>query len=72
MKDLNSYLSDAGETNAGFGKKVGLTETSVWRIRHGHQWPSKETAERIFRVSGGQVVFGPSEKDWPKIRKAGR
>ena len=53
--DLDSYLRKAELTNAGFGALVGLSATSVWKIRYARMDPSLRTMLAIERATGGWV-----------------
>lgn len=55
MMNLAQYLESTGETVAAFAVRVGLNRVSVSRLKHGHQRPSWETAERIAEATGGAV-----------------
>lgn len=61
METLAQYLERTGTTEAAFADAVGLSRMSVSRIKHGRQWPSRKTAQRIAQVTGGAVKFDPLE-----------
>lgn len=67
MSTLAKYLETSGTTEEAFAKAVGITRTSISRIKHGRQWPSRDTAKKIFEASAGSVTefgsfdFAPSD-----------
>lgn len=63
MSTLSKYLETSGTTEEAFAKAVGITRTSVSRIKHGRQWPSRDTAKKIFEASDGSITeFGSFER----------
>lgn len=56
MNKLDAYLTAKGMPNAEFGRRVGASESTISRIRHGKQAPSFALARRIKEASDGAVT----------------
>lgn len=52
---LDEYLNATETTNADFGQKLGVSEVSVWRIRHGKQNITRDLMLAIIEASNGKV-----------------
>ena len=52
---LHVYLADEGLTEAEFGRKIGLSQSQVNRIRRGAS-PSWKTVSKIERATEGKVT----------------
>lgn len=61
MQTLDKYLKARGITGVQFADQIGLTHVSVSRIRNGHQWPTHQTAWKIWEATNGKVGFVPSK-----------
>lgn len=69
MKHLETFQAwlDAAELSDKEAARVLETSAvTVWRIRTGRQWPSRELAQKIVTASDGAVslggiAFGPSK-----------
>ncbi|PZQ82678.1 MAG: hypothetical protein DI549_10895 [Ancylobacter novellus] len=56
MNKLDAYLAAQGMPNAEFGRRVGASESTISRIRHGKQAPSFALARRIKESTEGAVT----------------
>jgi transcriptional regulator with XRE-family HTH domain len=53
---LDAWMTKEGMTLAGLADKAEISVTTAHRLRRGERLPSKEVAERLFGLSGGQVT----------------
>lgn len=53
---LKDYRKLRSLTRADFGKLVGITGISVWRIETGRSFPRASTSRKIQEVTGGAVT----------------
>jgi len=53
---LDEYLSKGAKTTSALAREVGLSPTSIWRLRHGKQMPPLETMVKIAAATGNAVT----------------
>ena len=53
---LDKYLTEAGLSEADFGRQIGLSQSAINRLRRGESWPPADTAEKIRAATGGKVT----------------
>ena len=59
---LEQYLAKRKETDAAFGKRAGLSQSQISRLRRGKSNPSLDAIKRIAEATGGKVKFD----DWTR------
>jgi hypothetical protein len=55
QKTLSVYLEENGLTLGAFGRRIGMTGTSVWRIKVGRQLPRQAKRLRILEETNFEV-----------------
>lgn len=53
---LDTYLNENDLTETDFGRRIGLSQSQVNRIRNDKSWPSKGIMERIASATNGAVT----------------
>lgn len=55
---LDEYLSTHPITETAFGKKIGLSQSQVNRIRANKSWPGRDVMARIYEATDKKVTPG--------------
>lgn len=58
---LSDYLAKTKETDAAFGKRAGISQSQISRLKRGICRPSWEAVAKIAEASGNKVKLS----DWP-------
>lgn len=58
--NLDQYLNQSDETDAAFGRRVGLSQSQISRLRRGASRPSLDAIARIADATGQSV----RAEDW--------
>ena len=53
---LDTYLTENKLTEAAFGKKIGIHQSQVNRLRNDKSWPPKALIDSITAETGGAVT----------------
>lgn len=54
---LDAYLRRIGQSQAGFARSIGVTQTSVWQWANGTRLPGKKLARLLEDETFGAVPF---------------
>lgn len=52
---LKEHLEKTGTSHAEFARRLGVTDSAVWRWAHGERTPGGKMAYAIEEVTGGKV-----------------
>ena len=55
--DLKDYIEEKCITKAKFARKIGINYTALHRILSKECYPSVSTAQRIVKLTNGEVTF---------------
>lgn len=55
---FEEWIRSEGLSNGEVAERIGCKPPTISRLRNGKLWPSKKTAGRIYKASGGRVTFG--------------
>lgn len=72
MHKLEKYLKQHKLTDAALGERVGLNQSSIWRIRRHNVVPTPATMARLISATNGFLKhsdFYPSSGTLPQRRK---
>lgn len=58
---LSDYLTKTKETDAAFGKRCGISQSQISRLKRGICRPSWEAVSKIAAATGNKVKLA----DWP-------
>lgn len=64
---LSTYLAETGQSHAEFARRLGVTDSAVWRWAHGKRKPGIEVAFDIERLTAGAVPAA----SWGRKRRRG-
>lgn len=56
MHPLDAWLSKHGRTRQWLAAKLGVSEATLSRVIAGKQWPSRNLAAEIARITGGAIT----------------
>jgi DNA-binding XRE family transcriptional regulator len=56
MHPLDAWLKARKKTRLWLAEEIGTTEATISRIVNGKQWPKRELAESIVRITRGAVT----------------
>jgi transcriptional regulator with XRE-family HTH domain len=54
---LDAYIRRTGQSQAGFARSLGLSQTSIWQWANGHRFPGKKAARLLDEATDGVIPF---------------
>ncbi len=70
-KKLAAIKKKIGMTNSAIGAKVGVDQSTVYRIFDGQIWPNADFIERFKRLSKGEVTANDWHAGYLQANKKG-